>query len=71
MDCREALNSTIKVFKLTAREIADNAGMSPQQLSKYRNGHHDIYADTLDRVIKALPKTARFYYLALLSDDEQ
>lgn len=71
MDFRSALNSTIDVFHLKAGQIAERAEISASVLSRFRSGKQGMTDGNLHRLIQALPPEARFYYLALLSSDEQ
>lgn len=65
-----ALNSTLEQFNIKNRELARLSGVDESSISRYRNGTRDLQAETLQKLISALPKEARdfFYFRCLLSD---
>jgi transcriptional regulator with XRE-family HTH domain len=69
MDPGTALDETFKLFNLKAKTIAASSGVSEQQLSKFRNGHQDMHARGLFRVVSALPRSARFHFYSLIEPD--
>jgi DNA-binding XRE family transcriptional regulator len=45
--------------KLTAREVAERAGITPQSLSRIENGRHDVVLTTLQRILAAMGYSLR------------
>lgn len=68
-----ALNSTIEEFNIKNRELSRLSGVDESSISRYRNGTRDLQAETLQKIISALPKQAReyFYFRCLLSDIDE
>jgi|SRR5581483_5785371 len=44
---------------LTAKELAQRAGITPQSLSRIEHGHHDVVFTTLQRLLAAMGYTVR------------
>ena len=44
---------------LTAREVAERAGITSQSLSRIEHGHHDVVYTTLQRILAAMGYTLR------------
>jgi transcriptional regulator with XRE-family HTH domain len=61
----KALDFTIDIFHIQAKSLAEKVGISPVQLSRYRNGKSDLYGETLLRILRALPPEAKGYYWLL------
>ncbi|NJO85309.1 MAG: hypothetical protein HC818_00090 [Synechococcaceae cyanobacterium RM1_1_27] len=57
----EALDMTLKEFKITGRWLSGQSGVSEQAISKYRLGQKDIEVGTYEKLIMALPSEARNY----------
>jgi transcriptional regulator with XRE-family HTH domain len=66
MDPRDALDKTIRLFKLNAKELADRSGVDAQMISKYRNKHRDMHSLNVFKVTQALPASAKGYFLSLM-----
>lgn len=66
MDPRDALDKTIRMFKLNAKELADRSGVDAQMISKYRNKRKDMRSLNVFRVTQALPASAKGYFLSLM-----
>lgn len=69
MDPRDALDATIKHFGLTAKTLAEAAGIGDERLSKYRNKVQDMHSTTVFKLVAALPRTARFYFYSLIEPE--
>lgn len=65
MDPRDALDKTIRMFKVNAKELADQSGVDAQMISKYRNKHRDMRSLNVFKVAQALPASAKGYFLSL------
>jgi DNA-binding Xre family transcriptional regulator len=57
----ELIDKTIVEFRLSAKELAQTAGMTEAALSEFRNGKRAIKSDTLEKLIAALPDQAHQY----------
>jgi DNA-binding Xre family transcriptional regulator len=68
----ELIDKTITEFRLSARELAQSAGMTEAALSEFRRGKRVIKSDTLENLIAALPDQARQYLFCthLISDKD-
>lgn len=59
----EAFDLTLKHFKLSAKEIAAQSGVSESSISRYRRGEQSLSTDALDSILAVLPEQARQYML--------
>lgn len=68
-----AFDATLKHFKISARELALQSGVAESSISRYRRGERDIQADSLERLLEALPQEARhyFYFNCLVRDIDE
>lgn len=57
----EALNETLEVFNLSAKEISQASGVREATISEFRRGLKDIHTDNLERLLHALPQEAKQY----------
>lgn len=55
----EAFNLTLTEFDLSARAIAEAAGIREATISEFRRGLRGVHTDNLERLIAALPSDAR------------
>jgi hypothetical protein len=62
----EALDETIRLYKLKGADIAQFAGINPGELSRVRKGDKDILSTTFVKIALALPLPARLYFLVKL-----
>jgi len=69
MHAHEALDMTLRVFRLKAKDIAEASGISEDALSRYRHGRKDLYGKNLVAVIVALPEDARKFFFDCLEKD--
>jgi transcriptional regulator with XRE-family HTH domain len=69
MDPRDALNQTMKAFRLKAKELAQSAGITEHMLSRYRNKRQDMNSLNAFDVIRALPVEAQDYFMQCLRDE--
>jgi transcriptional regulator with XRE-family HTH domain len=70
MDARQALDLTLKHFKIRASDIAQQTGMGENELSRYRRGHNDILATRAFDIVRALPAPAQLYFWSLITTEE-
>jgi transcriptional regulator with XRE-family HTH domain len=71
MDARTALDQTLKFYKIRAADIAEKTGIGANELSRYRRGHNDIYANRAFDIIRALPAPAQLYFWSLCTSSDQ
>jgi plasmid maintenance system antidote protein VapI len=62
----QALDETIKLFKIKATDLAELTGIGENRISKYRNNKGGMNVDTLFRLVRALPLRARLHFMALV-----
>lgn len=65
MDPRDALDLTIRIYKLKASDLARDSNLSPEVISRYRHKKQDLQAENLFKVIKVMPEEARHYFIDL------
>ena len=66
IDPRTAFDETMRVFGINASELSSAAGISTEQISRYRRLHKDMNSLSLFRLINFLPNEARIYFYHLL-----
>lgn len=73
MKFADALDATLKHFCISAKEMATKSGVAESSISRYRRGERDIQAESLERLIAALPPDARhyFYFNCLVRDIDE
>jgi transcriptional regulator with XRE-family HTH domain len=71
MDAREALDLTFKQYRIKATDIAEKTGIGTNELSRYRRGHNEIYANRAFDIIRALPAPAQLYFWSLCTNDQE
>ncbi|NJN85567.1 MAG: hypothetical protein HC881_03660 [Leptolyngbyaceae cyanobacterium SL_7_1] len=65
MKFSEAFRETLFRFNLKGADLADKSGLTPTQISKFRNGDN-LRIDSVERILGALPDEARQYMLLLV-----
>jgi transcriptional regulator with XRE-family HTH domain len=71
MDAREALDLTLKHYRIRATDVAEKTGIGTNELSRYRRGHNEIYANRAFDIIRALPAPAQLYFWSLCTNDQE
>jgi transcriptional regulator with XRE-family HTH domain len=67
MNFSAALDTTLKEFKISGRDLASRSGVTEASISRFRRGEREIQSDSLDKLITALPLEAKqFLYCKLL-----
>lgn len=64
MNYREAFDETIKLFELRASELSDKSGVGENQISRFRSGKTDLQSSNLEKLVNALPASAKAYFYA-------
>jgi transcriptional regulator with XRE-family HTH domain len=57
----EALDLTLREFNISGKELSQQSGVAESSISRYRRGERDIQAESLERMIQALPASAQHY----------
>jgi len=57
-------------FGLTGTEVAERSGLTPTQISKFRNGEN-LRIDSVERILEALPGEAREYMILLVAQNRE
>lgn len=70
METHQAFAETIKIFKISLAEISRKTDISPATLSRFKNGHQEIGANNLQKVLKVIPPYAREYFYTLWCRNE-
>ena len=63
-DFAKALRETMEECNLRATFLAEHSGLTDQQISAFRNGKRPMQSDNLQRLIDALPPTARIAFFS-------
>lgn len=66
MEYRDALRITMTVHRIKGKDLALSSGVSPSQISAYRNGS-DLNISSFQAVINAMPPEARQYFYNLVA----
>jgi transcriptional regulator with XRE-family HTH domain len=66
MNFNQALNSTLKEFGISAKQLAEQSGVTPQSISEFRRGKRTIQTDSLEKLLECLSFEARIYFFSLL-----
>jgi len=66
----EALDLCIKLLDLEVKSIANKAGVSESQISRYRKGKADMGTESFRKLIQALPEKARGVMIKCLVSQE-
>lgn len=66
MKFSEAFRETLFRFNLKGADLAQASGLTPTQISKFRNGEN-LRIDSVERILEALPDEAREYLLVLVA----
>lgn len=66
----EALDLCIKLLDLEVKSIANKAGVSESQISRYRKGKADIGTESFRKLILALPEKAKNVMIKCLVSQE-
>ncbi len=65
-----AFRQTLLHFDLKAADLAEKTGLTPVQISQFRNEGRNIRIDRLERILQALPIETRSYLLDLMKVDD-
>jgi plasmid maintenance system antidote protein VapI len=71
MEPAQALDETIKLFKIKATDLSELTGIGENRISKYRNNKGGMNVDTLFRLVRALPLRARLHFMMLVVLEEE
>ena len=65
MSPNEAFDFVMTHYQINADEIAQTSGIHKSAISKFRNGHHAMNSDNLQKLIKSLPPKVIAHFNAL------
>ncbi|WP_190554277.1 helix-turn-helix transcriptional regulator [Trichocoleus sp. FACHB-591] len=66
MNFSQALDRTLEEFGISAKWLAERAGVSQQMISQFRNGQQRVYNDSLEKMLAHLPSEAKQYFFSQL-----
>jgi predicted transcriptional regulator len=66
----EALDLCIKLLDLEVKSIANKAGVSESQISRYRKGKADMGTESFRKLVQALPDKAKNVMIKCLVSQE-
>ena len=69
-DPRDALDLTIRLYRLKATDLAKSVGMDKSSLSRYRHKEQDVQGLTAFAIMAALPEDAREFFCKLITGQE-
>ncbi len=65
----EAFQETMFRFKLKGTDLAEQSGLTPTQISDFRNGKN-LRIDSVEKLLDAMPRDARLYMLQLVANED-
>ena len=66
MDFSKAFDKTLERHGITGKWLKEASGVSEQMISNFRNGKKQVWTDSLERMIEALPIEAQQYFFESL-----
>ena len=66
MNFNQDFDTTLKEFKINAKQLAEKSGIAPQSISEFRRGKKTIQTDSLEKLLESLPFEAKAYFFSLL-----
>jgi len=69
-DPRDALDLTIRLYGLKAKDLAEAVGIDKSSLSRYRHKEQDVQGLTAFAILAALPSDARDFFYKLITDQK-
>ena len=70
MNFNQDFDTTLKEFKINAKQLAEKSGIAPQSISEFRRGKKTIQTDSLEKLLESLPFEARIYFFGLLLSEK-
>ncbi len=64
-----AFSIVLAKYEITGSKLAHTANVQPKQISVLKCGSRDLSVKTFDRIVRALPETARKDFLRLAYDE--
>jgi transcriptional regulator with XRE-family HTH domain len=64
----EAFKETMFRFKLSGADISEKSGLTPSQISNFRNGHN-LRADSVEKLLAAMPPDARRFMVLFVIEE--
>ncbi len=66
MNWNQAFDRTLKTYRISAKWLSEQSGVSEISISKFRRGHVSMTTDTLNTLLVAMPEGARQYFFETL-----
>lgn len=57
-----AIDQTLKQYGITGKELSTRSGVAEASISRFRRGERDIQAESLEKIVAALPASAQQYF---------
>ena len=70
MEIHTAFDRTLKDMGIKACTISEVSGIAESDISKFRHGNQDILGRKIERLLKALPSTAKSYFWLLFTAED-
>jgi transcriptional regulator with XRE-family HTH domain len=64
----EAFKETMFRFSLSGAEISEKSGLTPSQISNFRNGHN-LRVDSVEKLLAAMPPEARKFMVLMVIEE--
>lgn len=65
-----AIDQTLKQYGITGKELSTKSGVAEASISRFRRGERDIQAESLEKIVAALPASAqKYFFLNCLVED--
>lgn len=66
MNFNKAFDITLKKFEISAKDLAEQSGVTPQSISEFRREKKTIQTDSLQKLLEFLPIEAKMYFFSSL-----
>lgn len=66
MNLSKAFDKTLNHFGISGKWLSEQSGVSQQMISGFRRNQQRIYSDSMERLIRALPREAQQYFFESL-----
>jgi DNA-binding Xre family transcriptional regulator len=70
MEIHNAFDRTLKDFGIRASVISASSGIAESDISKFRSGNQDIRGSKIEKLLNALPVSARDYFWLLFKSGD-
>ncbi len=70
MNLSQAFDKSLKDCGITGKWLSQRSGVTERMISNFRNSRQQIYSETLDKLLEALPYNAKLHFFTLLLADK-